>query len=123
MRRVNADSQRVMRGRAPIPSPRGTHDDPATPMNALCKPADSPIRAKTSSTAPISALESGPTMVMRNSSLGFVASDRIRATPPKMNSVIPSTWIPRALAITEWASSCNRTEAKKSDAPTRAMVM
>ncbi|WP_425580959.1 DUF2752 domain-containing protein [Streptomyces thermoalcalitolerans] len=34
MRGVNADSQRVTRGRTPLPRPRHTQDEPAVPMHA-----------------------------------------------------------------------------------------
>ena len=52
-----------------------------------------------------SRLLAGPTTAMKNSSLGRRGSDLSTAAPPKMKSVMLSTFMPRASAMKEWANS------------------
>src|SRR3990167_2389403 len=61
-------------------------------------------------------LEIGPAIAILNSALGCGGSPFICAIPPKMNRVILVIGIWYFLAIYEWESSWNATEAKSSKA-------
>jgi hypothetical protein len=61
-------------------------------------------------------LEIGPTTATKNSSPGVVASAVRFETPPKMNSVMLSTFRPRLRATSEWLNSCTSTDTNNSSA-------
>src|SRR6266496_352987 len=79
---------------------------------SVCRPSECAMR----NTTPMAALVSGPTTVIRNSSAGPFASTFAWVAPPNRNSVMPLTGIPRTFDMPAWASSCPRTEPKKSAA-------
>src|ERR1051326_819837 len=63
---------------------------------------------------PISRLVSGPASAIQNSTQGLRGSPSSCDTPPSTNNAIPFTFSPFVTATSECASSCSKTEQKKS---------
>jgi hypothetical protein len=83
-------------------------------------PASRPSNAKSPA---IMRLARGPTPAISSSSRGESGSRRMRAIPPKMKRVMPSTGMPFARDTRACESSCARSEEKKSSVPARPMTM
>lgn len=95
----------------------------ARKTNTIPKPSRAPIPyhtpPRTQNTKSKATLMAGPAAAIPSSDLADDGSFSNSATPPNKNRVIALIRTPNRRATTEWASSCNKSDAKK---PSIAMI-